>query len=191
MSSLFLHGVASGDPLADRVVLWTRVESSGEPVPVAWRVARDAEFRDVVAEGETKADRDSDFTVHIEAGGLEPSTDYWYVFEAAGQRSPVGRTRTAPGGRVEGIRFAAFSCAKYSAGYFNAWGRIADRDDLDFVLCLGDYIYEYSNQDKGLGAEIGRAFEPDHRCVTLEDYRTRYARTRKDPDAQAMHAAHP
>src|SRR4051812_12420666 len=188
---VFRHGVASGDPLPDRVVLWTRVEPADGEVSVVWRVARDPGLRRVVAEGEVTTDAGSDFTVHVDAAGLEPGTAYHYGFEAEGERSPVGRTGTTPVARVDGLRFAAFSCAKYSAGYFNAWARIADRDDLDFVLCLGDYIYEYSNQDKGLGAEIGRAFEPDHRCVTLEDYRTRYAHTRKDPDAQAMHAAHP
>ena len=188
MGQRFPSGVASGDPSADRVVLWTRIE--GPAGEVRWRVSEDPELRGEAASGTAIPQRDTGI-VRVDVTGLRPGTTYFYRFEADGEPSPAGRTRTLPQGPTDHLRFAVFSCAKYAAGYFNALGRIADRDDLDFVLCLGDYIYEYGNQDRGLGAEIGRAFEPDHRCTTLQDYRTRYAQARADPEMQRMHARHP
>ncbi|HJV05423.1 MAG TPA: alkaline phosphatase D family protein, partial [Actinomycetota bacterium] len=188
MGRRFPSGVASGDPSADRVVLWTRIE--GPAGEVRWRVSEDPELRGEAASGTAIPQRDTGI-VRVDVTGLRPGTTYFYRFEADGEPSPTGRTRTLPQGPTDHLRFAVFSCAKYAAGYFNALGRIADRDDLDFVLCLGDYIYEYGNQDRGLGAEIGRAFEPDHRCTTLQDYRTRYAQARADPEMQRMHARHP
>jgi alkaline phosphatase D len=188
----FTHGVASGDPQPARVLLWARARpGNGGPVDLRWQVARDRGLAQVVASGEATAEAEGDHVVIVDAEGLVPGTTYFFGFEAGGSRSPVGRTRTLPAGRVDRVRFAVFSCAKYSAGYFNALGRIADRDDLDFVLCLGDYIYEYSNRDKGLGPDIGRPMDPDHRCVRLEDYRTRYAQARGDRDLQRMHLRHP
>jgi alkaline phosphatase D len=188
----FTHGVASGDPQPARVLLWARARpGNGGPVDLRWQVARDRGLAQVVASGEATAEAEGDHVVIVDAEGLEPGTTYFFGFEAGGSRSPVGRTRTLPAGRVDRVRFAVFSCAKYSAGYFNALGRIADRDDLDFVLCLGDYIYEYSNRDKGLGPDIDRPMDPDHRCLRLEDYRTRYAQARGDRDLQRMHLRHP
>ena len=190
----FRHSVASGDPLADRVVLWTRVtpEPEAGPVEVAWRVARDAELRDVVSEGTTVTDAATDFTVHLDAAGLEPATRYFYAFDALGRRSPVGRTKTAPTETCDRIRFALVSCAKYTAGYFNVYARIAERHDLDFLLHVGDYIYEYGHEDpKSPGPRIGRAVEPPHEARTLADYRTRYAHYRRDPDLQLVHETHP
>ncbi|MGH2692998.1 MAG: alkaline phosphatase D family protein, partial [Actinomycetota bacterium] len=192
--SVFLHAVASGDPLADRVVLWTRV-TSGEPGPAraTWRLARDRDLRDVVAEGETSADPANDMCIHVDVGGLEPATTYFYGFEASGEASPVGRTRTLPGAGSDHLRIAMVSCAKYNAGYFNAYGRIAERE-LDFVLHLGDYIYEAAQNPPASQtppADIGRVVDPLHECVTLEDYRTRYAHYHLDPDVQALHLAHP
>jgi alkaline phosphatase D len=188
----FTHGVASGDPGPDRVLLWARARPEDRgPVDLRWKVARDRALTEVVASGEATAEAEDDHVAIAEAAGLEPATTYYFGFDAGGSRSPVGRTRTLPTGRVDRVRFAVFSCAKYSAGYFNALGRIADRDDLDFVLCLGDYIYEYSNRDKGLGPDIGRPMDPDHRCVRLENYRTRYAQARADPDLRRMHLRHP
>ena len=193
-SDPFRHGVASGDPLHDRVVLWTRVTPpDDEPVDVAWRLAHDAALEEVVAEGETAAGDGTDYTVHVDAGGLEPGTSYHYAFEALGRRSPVGRTRTAPRELAEQLRFALVSCAKYTAGYFNVYARVAERTDLDFVLHVGDYIYEYGNDDpKGApGPLIGRGVEPPHEARTLADYRTRYAHYRRDPDVQLLHETHP
>ena len=192
MPEVFTHGVASGDPGPDAVTLWTRARpAGGGPLDVRWMVARDEELAHEVASGSVRTTADSDHTVQVDVRGLEPGTTYLYAFQGGGERSAVGTTRTLPEGDVEHVRFAVFSCAKYSAGYFNALARMADLDDLDFVLCLGDYIYEYSNQDKGLGAEIGRAMDPDHRCVSLDDYRTRYRQARGDPDMQRLHRRHP
>lgn len=147
-------------------------------------------MRDVVATGAASADPSRDLTVKVDVEGLDPATTYYYYFEGEGTTSPVGRTATLPT-ESDHIRFAMYSCAKYSAGYFNALGRIAERDDLAFVLCLGDYIYEYGNDEKGLGAKIDRAFEPEHECRSLDDYRTRYAQYRRDPLLQRAHRRHP
>jgi alkaline phosphatase D len=188
----FRYGVASGDPLPDRVVIWTR---SDGPARLRWEVAEGPDFQSVVGSGSVMATADSDFCVSVDVDGLEPGTSYWYRFQTSdGEWSPVGRAKTLPVGDARHIRFAVVSCAKFNAGFFNGYARIADRDDLDFVLHLGDYIYEASetppaNQTPGAG--IGRPFEPRHECVTLNDYRTRYAQYRADPDAQAMHAARP
>jgi alkaline phosphatase D len=190
---VFRHGVASGDPLPDRVVLWTRVSAGlDEPADVRWTLALDEELEDVVASGTAVAHPEQDYTVHVEPAGLAPGTTYWYGFDALGASSRTGRTKTLPQGRPDRIRFGVCSCAKYTAGHFNVYGRLADRDDLDFVLHLGDYIYEYGNDDaKAPAAEIGRAADPPHECVTLEDYRRRYAHHRLDPDLQRLHARLP
>ncbi len=189
---LFRHGVASGDPLADRVIIWTRVSPADErAADVSWMLATDPQLENLITTGNEVAHPDADLTVKVDVTGLEPDTTYYYSFECRGQRSLTGRTKTLPVGDVDHVRFAMYSCAKFSAGYFNAYARIADRPDLDFVLCLGDYIYEYGNDEKGLGAAIGRAFEPAHECRVLEDYRTRYAQYRRDPDVQALHQQHP
>lgn len=193
-SDPFRHGVASGDPLPDGVVLWTRVTADEEgSVELEWRVAADPDLADAVAEGTTVTDASTDYTVHAEVRGLAPATTYFYGFEALGRRSPVGRTRTAPLGPCERLRFALVSCAKYTAGYFNVYARIAERDDLDFVLHVGDYIYEYGNDDpkSAPGPRIGRAVEPPHEARTLADYRARYAHYRRDPDLQLVHETHP
>ena len=192
--SVFKHGVASGDPLADRVVLWTRVTADSDgPLEVRWKLARDPDLRDVVAEGLTAAEEDHDRCVHVDVGDLEPATAYFYGFEALGERSPVARTRTLPGDDADHLRIAMVSCAKYNAGFFNAYARIAERE-LDFVLHLGDYIYEAAQNPPASQtppADIGRVVDPLHECVTLEDYRTRYAHYRLDPDVQVLHLAHP
>jgi alkaline phosphatase D len=177
--------VASGDPLPDGVVLWTRITPRDlDAVGVRWRVARDPDLRDVVVSGHAVADPAADWTVRVDPRGLAPATTYWYGFTAYGQDSPVGRTRTAPAGRAERLRLAAVSCSSYAAGFFNAYARLADRDDLDLVVHLGDYIYES-------GGASTRVHEPAREIVTLQDYRTRYAQYRTDPDLQRAHAAHP
>lgn len=190
----FGHGVASGDPTPEAVVLWTRVsDPAAEPIPVDWVIARDERMRDVVASGTASAEVEHDGTVHVDVDGLAPATTYWYGFRARDQDSPIGRTRTLPAD-THHLRFAMVSCAKFNAGFFNAYTRIAERDDLDFLLHLGDYIYEASNTPPASqtpGAAIGRPFDPLHECVTLEDYRTRYDQYRRDPDVQRLHAAHP
>jgi alkaline phosphatase D len=191
--SAFGHGVASGDPLTDAVVIWTRVTTDDPTAPVEWTVARDPDLRDVVASGEAVARADDDHTLHVDVAGLDPGTTHYYGFTADGERSPVGRTRTLPE-TAERLRFAACSCAKFNAGFFNAYARIAERDDLAFLLHLGDYIYEASNtppKTQTPGADIGRAFEPEGECRTLADYRTRYAQYHRDPDVHRLHRALP
>jgi alkaline phosphatase D len=195
MSHVFAHGVASGDPTPDAVVIWTRISGIDRPtVEVAWTVALTPALDEIVACGHTTTTAESDWTVHVDVRGLEPGTTYYYRFDAAGQRSPCGRTRTLGAEAVDHARFAFVSCAKYNAGYFNVYRRLAARDDLDFVLHLGDYIYEASNTPPAgqtPGADIGRPFEPRHECRTLADYRERYSQYRRDADLQALHAAHP
>jgi alkaline phosphatase D len=189
----FRHGVASGDPLTDRVVIWTRVTSEAEDVDVDWVVATDRELAKIVARGEAVARAEDDRTVQVDVGGLEPGRDYFYGFTAAAEASPTGRTRTLAA-EPERVRFASCSCAKFNAGYFNAYARIAERDDLDFVLHLGDYIYEASNKPPKTqtpGADIGRPFDPEGECRTLAEYRRRYAQYRSDPDVQRLHATLP
>jgi alkaline phosphatase D len=130
----------------------------------------------------------------VDVRGLEPSTSYYYAFAAAGERSPVARTRTLPGEGAERVRFAICSCAKYNAGFFNAYSRIAEREDLDFLLHLGDYIYEASNtppKSQTPGADIGRPFDPPGECRTLAEYRTRYSQYHGDPDVQRLHHSLP
>jgi alkaline phosphatase D len=193
-SSVFAHGVASGDPTPEGVVIWTRVSHPAPAVEVRWVIARDRFFNEVVAGGYTTAECERDWTVHVDVAALASGETYFFRFEAAGEVSPVGRTRTLPSGNVDHARFAFVSCAKFNAGFFNVYRRIAERDDLDFLLHLGDYIYEASNIPPATqtpGADIGRPFEPRHECQTLADYRMRYAQYRRDPDVQAMHAALP
>lgn len=185
----FRHGVASGDPLPDGVVIWTRVSGAGaQPVPVDWRVARDGALEDVVAAGRAEARAEHDFTVHVDARGLEPATTYHYGFEAAGERSAVGRTRTAPCGPVDHLRLGLTSCASFTAGFFNAYRNLAARD-LDLVVHVGDYVYENAGVIRH--APAVRAHDPPEVVSTLAGYRARYAQYRSDPDLQTLHLRHP
>ncbi len=190
----FRHGVASGDPTTRRVVIWTRVSGAqgADPVAVRWRVI-EADGDRPAGKGQTLARAEADWTVRIDVGGLQPDTAYRYDFEVDDERSPEGRTRTLPDGAVASVRFAQVSCAKFNAGHFNAYARIAERSDIAFVLHLGGWIYEASQTPPASqtpSRDIGRAFEPLHECRTLEDYRARYAQYRRDPDVQAACAAH-
>ncbi|MFD1661176.1 alkaline phosphatase D family protein [Streptomyces caeni] len=198
----FLHGVASGDPLPDGVLLWTRVTPTAEAVPgsgtgpdteVRWTVARDRALTDVVATGSLTATAASDHTVKADIRGLEPATDYWFRFSAGGTDSPVARTRTAPAAdaAVTGLRFGVVSCANWEAGYFASYRHLAARGDLDAWLHLGDYIYEYGTGDYGTRGTVVRPHAPAHEILTLADYRTRHGRYKTDPDLQALHAKAP
>jgi alkaline phosphatase D len=192
--SPFLHGVASGDPLADRVLLWTRVtpgEGEPEPIAVEWTIALDEDLDQVVSSGSTTTDANVDYTLKVDALGLAAGTTYYYQFEALGRKSQVGRTKTLPQGSVERLSVAVVSCANYPAGYFHAYRLLAERDELDLVLHLGDYLYEYGNADYGDGTPIGRVPDPVHENVTLDDYRRRHAQYKQDADLQALHLAHP
>jgi alkaline phosphatase D len=189
----FQHGVASGDPLHDRVILWTRVTPVNpyDGVEVKWQVARDPKLRRIVATGRVRTDARRDFTVKIDADCLEPGHTYYYQFSAQGERSAVGRTRTAPAGRMQAARLALASCSNLPAGLFNVYALIARRADLDAVLHLGDYLYEYANQEFGDGAALNRVPKPDREIVTLADYRQRHAQYKTDSDLQEAHRQHP
>lgn len=182
----FVHGIASGDPLPDAVVIWTRVTASA-PLDVAWSVAEDAAMTNVVQRGVARADADRDFTVKVDVRGLQPGRTYHYAFEALGVRSEVGRTRTAPTGPVERLRFGMVSCASYAHGLFHVYRSLAEQPDLDCVLHLGDYVYEYAADAYG----SFRAYEPANETVTLADYRARHAQYKRDPDLRAVHRQHP
>jgi alkaline phosphatase D len=199
----FLHGVASGDPLPDGVLLWTRVTPAPDAVPgsglgpavgTGWEVAADREFRTVVAHGTVTTTASADHTVKADVRGLRPATDYFYRFRAdGGTYSPVGRTRTAPalGAAPGGIRFGVVSCANWEAGYFSPYRHLATRTDLDAVLHLGDYIYEYQSGEYPSRAYTVRQHAPTHEIITLADYRTRHGAYKTDADLQALHAAMP
>lgn len=194
----FLHGVASGDPLPDGILLWTRVTPTPEAIPgsglgpdteVSWTVARDKAFTDVVAQGSTLATAALDHTVKADIRGLRPATDYWFRFSAGGTDSPVARTRTAPAAdaAVTGLRFGVVSCTNWEAGHFSAYRHLAARGDLDAWLHLGDYIYEYGTGEYGTRGKTVRPHAPAHEIVTLADYRLRHATYKTDPDLQALH----
>ncbi|MGW2274253.1 alkaline phosphatase D family protein [Streptomyces yangpuensis] len=198
----FLHGVASGDPLPDGVLLWTRVTPTPEAVPgsglgpavqVSWEVAADQAFSRIVAGGTVTASAAADHTVKVDVRGLRPQTPYWYRFTAGPAVSPVGRTLTTPGHDVTtpGVRFGVVSCANWESGYFSAYRHLAARTDLHAVLHLGDYIYEYASGGYPEAKYTVRGHEPKHEIVSLADYRTRHGTYKTDADLQALHHAHP
>lgn len=192
----FTHGVASGDPLNDRVILWTRVLPKADQhvaVHGQWQVALDPDFANTVSEGSFETSVIRDYTVKIDATALQPATRYYYRFLTEDAVSPVGRTRTMPMGQVSEFRLAVCSCSNFPQGFFNAYRDIAECD-VDLVLHLGDYIYEYDadTYTNTVAVEtLGRAVIPSHEIIALEDYRQRYGLYRSDPDLQAAHAAHP
>jgi alkaline phosphatase D len=199
----FVHGVASGDPLPDGVVIWTRITPSpdalpgsgvGAPATVRWEVGTDETFATVVRSGSVTATAESDHTVKVDVTGLRPAQDYHYRFTAPdGTRSPSGRTRTAPAtdADVARLRFGVVSCANWEAGWFSAYRHLADRDDLDAVIHLGDYLYEYGRGEYGGRNGSVRLHDPAHEIVSLADYRIRHAQYKTDPDLQALHARVP
>lgn len=184
----FYHGVASGDPLSDRVVIWTRVTTDSLSVDVQWRMALDTGMTQVVASGWAVAEAAHDHAVKVDVGGLAPYTFYYYEFEALGARSIRGRTRTLPEGQApECLRLAVVSCSNYAAGWFNAYARITARNDVFGVVHLGDYIYEYG--DGTFGSD--RPLEPPAEILTLNDYRIRHSHYKLDPDLMRLHQQYP
>src|SRR5437773_8793900 len=190
----FTLGLASGDPLPDGVVLWTRLAPDPlagggmamAPVDVDWLVARDEAMTDVVRSGTYGATADLAHSVHVEVSGLEPDRVYWDRFRAGGAESPVGRTRTAPAVTAfQAFRFAFASCQNYAQGYYTAHATLA-REDLPAVFFLGDYIYEGTAR-----GDIVRDYSKRGWSFTLADYRDRYAQYEADRDLQAAHAAFP
>lgn len=193
----FTLGVASGDPLPDAVVIWTRLAPvpldpfGGMPydkaVPVRWEVAEDDRFRRVVRRGVATAAPEYAHSVHVDVRGLRPSAEYFYRFFAGADTSPVGRTRTAPaaGASLSALNFAFVSCQHRVVGYYTAYRHMC-QEDLDVVVHLGDYIYEGPDQ-----GTLGRGHAPARFLETLDDYRIRFAQYKTDPDLQAAHATFP
>lgn len=193
----FQHGIASGDPTQTSVLIWTRVTPELEgPMSVAWGVARDSGFKDVVKRGTFNTGPERDYTVKVDVQGLEPGQLYYYWFSVGRTSSPGGATRTLPATGVSDYRMAVVSCSNWPFGYFNAYREIARRGaqgKIDAVIHLGDYIYEYSVNGYGsaIGKELGRNHVPEHEIITLADYRQRHAQYKSDPDLQAAHAVAP
>lgn len=194
----FAHGVASGDPISNSIVLWTRITANEPQVSVEWQVAADREFAAIVASGAVLTDASSNYTIHIDPLNLQPATVYFYRFfvrsgEYAGTVSPTGRTKTAPapGTPLDELTLAVASCANWESGYFSAYRDMAERADaFDATVFLGDYIYEYGTGEYAGNGPV-RIHDPQHEIVTLEDYRRRYAQYRTDTNLQAAHAALP
>ncbi len=193
----FYHGVASGDPLADRVILWTRVTPTDDlprnvaAVEVELVVARDPELRDVVHRYQAETTAERDFCVKVDADGLAPDSWYYYQFSVGAVSSPVGRTRTFPatGSPAQRSRFAVVSCSNFAYGLFSVYRAVAQQPDLDFVLHLGDYLYEYGAGE--YGNFPGREPEPAHEMVSLDDYRQRHAQYKTDAELRGVHQQFP
>ena len=190
----FRHGVASGDPQADRVIIWTRVSpvEDGE-VPVRWIVARDRALSDVVKTGVAVATAARDYTVKVDVTQLRAGAPYFYGFRAGAAESPVGKTRTLPRGRTEQVTFAVASCASFPHGFFNAYDALSKREDVDVVIHLGDYIYEYGLSGYGgeTAVQLGRIPAPNVELKRLADYRLRHAQYKSEAPLQAAHALCP
>lgn len=192
----FYHGVASGDPLADRVMIWTRVTPdtlNNTAVEVGWRVATDPALTNVVASGVVSTNAERDYTVKVDVVGLNSNTTYYYGFSALEANSLTGRTKTTPtASESNHLKFGVVSCSNFQAGYFNAYGQLAARNDLDAVIHLGDYIYEYPNFFYGSDSIWNdRVISPPTEIIDLFDYRTRYATYRLDTHLIRLHQQHP
>ena len=189
----FLHGVASGDPDQESVVIWTRMSGLTKSHSVSWQLALDSTFQRIISHGSETTNQYQDYTVKAVVAGLEPGKNYFYRFNCWGVTSPIGRTRTLPKGDIGSLGLALASCSNYAFGFFNGYDAIARDDAVDFVLHLGDYIYEYAAT--GWGAQtaltLNRAHNPINEIVSLQDYRERHAQYKADPDSQRMHAAKP
>ncbi|MGB3171001.1 alkaline phosphatase D family protein [Rhodococcus sp. BGS-1C] len=203
----FAHGVASGDPTPDAVIVWTRVTPTPDARPgsgvgpvtsVRWRVATDPELTNLVRSGTVSTSADVDHTVKVDVDGLSAATTYHYCFEvldgpAAGTQSTIGTTRTAPtnDADVDRIRFGVVSCSNWESGYFGAYRHLASRTDLDAIIHLGDYLYEYRTGAFAGKYGVVRQHDPVHEIVSLSDYRIRHGQYKSDPDLQAAHLGVP
>lgn len=194
---IFAHGIASGDPLSDAVIIWTRVtpaDPTAGPVEVTWQLAKDSNFDTLAASGTVSSNASKNWTVKVDVTGLEHGQTYFYRFQTDIYTSPTGRTQTLPQGPTDKARFAVVSCANWQQGHFNAYDHIARKaENFDALLHLGDYLYEYG-ADKVLGtdlAKMGRLHEPRHEIITLDDYRTRHAQYRTDSSLQSVTAQMP
>jgi alkaline phosphatase D len=188
----FYHGVASGDPLADRVILWTRVtpKKITPRILVTWEVAEDASFSSIYRWDTTSTTPSRDYTVKVDVDALKPGASYYYRFKALDKLSPTGRTKTLPVNGVDSVTLAVVSCSNWEFGYFNAYEKIAQRKNVHAVVHLGDYIYEYGQGGYG-DTTIGRQHLPPYEIVTLKDYRTRYSQYHLDKGLQQVRQNHP
>lgn len=191
----FYHGVASGDPLTDRVIIWTRVtpDSSqiNQTIVVNWQMALDTGMVTVIKSGVALTDSSMDFTVKVDVTGLNPNTFYFYEFKANNKYSPRGRTKTAPSGNTDSLRFALVSCANFEAGLFNVYSNLLQRSDFDAVIALGDYIYEYNQGGYAFNSTVNRNWQPANEILSIADYRMRYSTYRLDDDLQRLHQQFP
>lgn len=193
----FNHGVASGDPLSDAIILWTRVTPSREEagVNMTLQIADDADFKDNLVQQDVIALASHDYTIKVDFSGLNANSRYYYRFITDAQVSPTGQFKTLATSGTEPVKFAVMSCANYPAGYFHAYAEAAKMNDLDAVLHLGDYIYEYGKDGYATenAASLGRELASDNQneIISLTDYRKRYALYRSDAHLQALHASTP
>lgn len=191
----FDHGVASGDPLQDRVILWTRLTPSdlSARLQVTWQIALDSQFKQIIKTDKVTTSASQDFTVKVDATGLTANQSYFYRFVFGDKISPVGQTKTLPTSTSK-VSFAVCSCSNYPAGYFYVYREMA-KQNVDVVIHLGDYIYEYGADGYATedAAKLGRTLPADNNkeIIKLDDYRKRYALYRKDKDLQALHHRHP
>jgi alkaline phosphatase D len=187
----FYHGVASGDPLPDRVVIWTRVTppDSVSKILVKWEIAEEGDFTSIYKSDTSSTSPLRDYTVKVDVDGLKPGQFYYYRFTALNSTSPIGRTKTISVAKSDSIVLAVVSCSNWEFGYFNAYAAIAARE-VDAVVHLGDYIYEYAVGGYG-DTTIGRKNLPSHEIITLQDYRTRYSQYHTDKGLRAVRQQHP
>jgi alkaline phosphatase D len=190
----FDYGVASGDPLSDKVILWThaKYQDSADAVNLTWQVASDIEFSKIISSGIAVANIDSDYTCKVDATGLSPNQSYFYRFQAGRHTSPIGKTKTLPVGSVNEVKLAVMSCSNYPAGFFNVYAEVA-RSDVDVAVHLGDYIYEYAatGYASEKAASLGRTSVPANEILSLSDYRMRHAQYKSDADSKQLHASKP
>lgn len=192
----FLHGVASGDPLHDRIILWTRLtpNDNAARLEVVWEIASDEAFKQLVNTGKVQTNAAKDFTVKVDADRLQAGTEYYYRFRFGNTVSAIGQTKTLSQ-RSDQVKFAVCSCSNYPAGYFHVYKEMVQESNLDVIIHLGDYIYEYGQGGYATddAQQLGRTFATDNdkEIINLDDYRKRYALYRTDADLQAAHQRHP
>lgn len=191
LSAPFFHGIASGDPTTNSVILWTRITGPDDVAEVQWEMATDTTFSSIVSSGNATAVAQNDYTVKVTATNLSENSWYYYRFLTNGIYSPMGRTRTAPAGGIQNLRFAVMSCSNYQDGFFNAYRDVATKNDVDAIIHLGDYIYEYGISDFSPGTDTSRLHQPENEVVSLEEYRIRQSHYKLDPDLQEIHRQFP
>ena len=188
------YGVASGDPLSDRVILWThaKYQNKADSVPLTWQVATEIEFTNIVASGVAQSSAETAYTCKVDATGLSANQSYFYRFVSDRHVSPIGRTKTLPIGSVAQVKLAVLSCSNYPTGYFNVYSEVA-KSDVDVAIHLGDYIYEYAATGYASenAAKLGRTSVPSTELLSLDDYRLRHAQYKSDADLKQFHASKP